>query len=148
MSNRTKVNDFIRTELKKINGGISPFNPSYTFKSKLHDNVYRGLKFIDEINDFPAIYISTSKETRTYHTSGLTEAKIPVILRCYVHGDQTKVLTNNLAQDVEHVLYNMDTYSNLDLQIQDITIKGIDIDSGLMAPYGMIEIFLLIQIEI
>jgi len=148
MSNRTKINNFIKAQLKTINGGVSPFDPSYTFKSKLHDNVHRGLKFIDEINDFPAVYISTRKEKRIYQTLGLTEAEVPVVLRCYTKGDETRELTNNLALDIEHVLYNMNTYSDLSLKIQDITIQGMDVDSGLMQPYGMIEVFLLIQFEI
>lgn len=148
MTNRTLINNFIVEELKKIDGGVSPFDPSYIFTTNLHTNVFRGLRYIDEINDFPSIYSSCSKEIRTYNTKGNTEAEVPVILRCYVHGEEPRKQTSDLVSDIEHVIYNMNTYQNLDLLIKDITMSEIQVDSGLLDPYGMAEVFITVRFEL
>ena len=53
---------------------------------------------------------------------------------------------NDLIQDVEHVIYNL-TFDP-SLQVFDISIITILTDSGLLRPYGMVEIFLSTRFEI
>lgn len=146
MSNRTKIQSLYVERLKLINGGVSTFDSSYTYLSNVHENVYKGLKFIDEINDFPSIYVTANRELRRYHTQNLTEAVVSVVLRCYVYGDNPKELTNNMVQDIEHIIYNMTAPS--DLLLQDTTIQNIIIDKGLLKPYGIAEVFLTSRFEI
>ena len=52
MSNRSQINDLLVSELNNINGRVSPYDAAYSFKTSIHGNVYRGLKYLDEINDF------------------------------------------------------------------------------------------------
>lgn len=146
MSNRTKIVELIVSNLRRIDGRTSPFSSTYEFKTNLHENVYRGLKFIDEINDFPSIYVQCLRELRLYTTANATEGVVELALRCYFYSENNKLSTNDLLADIEHVLYSVD--NNLDLNIQQITITEIVIDSGLLQPYGMAEIFLSISYEI
>jgi hypothetical protein len=147
MSNRKLITASIVADLKKINKSTSPYNPAYEFKTDLHNNVYgTGFKFIDEINDFPSIYVVSGMERRIYQTNQLTESLVKTAIRCYVYGEDAQQQTNDIIQDVEHIIYNMKP--NVELLIQDITINEILTDSGLLEPYGMAEIFLNTRFEI
>ena len=106
--------------------------------------LFRKIKFIDEVNDFPALYLSAGTENRDFNTKSLTVATLDVTIRAYVFGEddaQTKV--DDLIQDIEHVIYNFG--DNSDKGIFDIQIDNITADEGLIEPYGLAEIVLTIQ---
>ena len=143
-SRRTDIVDFLVTQLKEIDKAQSSFDSSYTYNTNLFTNVFRKIKFIDEVNDFPALYLSAGTENRDFNTKSLTVATLDVTIRAYVFGEddaQTKV--DDLIQDIEHVLYNLG--DNSDKGIFDIQIDNITADEGLIEPYGLAEIVLTIQ---
>ena len=146
MSNRTDITNLLVNNLKLINAGISPFNPDYTFNTNIHGNAMKGTKFIDEINDFPSVFVISETEYRKYNTTDLTEAVVETVVRCYIMDDNTLVTMNGLIQDIEHVVYSIT--SPTELLLQDITISNIITDKGLLHPYGMAEIFLNARFEI
>jgi hypothetical protein len=146
MSNRSMITDALVSKLKQIDGATSPYNASYEFKTNLHTNAFRGYKTIDEINDFPAVFVVSGLEERIYHTKGLTESRVTTTIRAYMYTDDPQQQLVDLIQDIEHVVYNMNL--NVNLQLQDITITEINTDSGLLEPYGMAEIFLNTRFEI
>ena len=106
-SRRRDIVNFLVTELKKINGDSSTFDDSYTYNFDLANNVFRQLKFIDEVNDFPALYLSAGAETRDYQTQGFTLANLPIVIRCYIKQEDALNHLENLAEDVEHVIYGI-----------------------------------------
>jgi hypothetical protein len=141
MSQRRKIVNYIIDNLKLIDGTISSLDTNYRFSTDLHTNVYRGFKGIDEINDFPCAYVVAGNETRNYNTDNLTLSNLPIIIRVFTYTEEEELVNNyigNLIQDVEHVIYNLP--SNLDLEIQDIIIQTINSDEGLLAPYGIVEV--------
>ena len=142
-SRRKEIVEFLVTELKKIDGQTSTFNVSYTYSNNLFSNVYRKLKFLDEVNDFPAIYVSAGTEIRDFNSKSLTVATLDVTIRAYVFGeDNSQSLSDSLVQDIEHVIYSLG--DNPDKGILDITIDNISTDEGLVAPYGLAEVTLTI----
>ena len=69
----------------------------------------------------------------------MTVATLDVIIRAYVYGeDNSQTLSDDLAQDVEHIIYSLG--DNPDKGILDITIDNITTDEGLAIPYGIAEI--------
>ena len=143
-SRRTDIVDFLVTQLKEIDKAQSSFDSSYTYNTNLFTNVFRKIKFIDEVNDFQALYLSAGTENRDFNTKSLTVATLDVTIRAYVFGEddaQTKV--DDLIQDIEHVIYNLG--DNSDKGIFDIQIDNITADEGLIEPYGLAEIVLTIQ---
>ena len=69
----------------------------------------------------------------------MTVATLDVIIRAYVYGeDNSQTLSDDLAQDVEHIIYSLG--DNPDKGILDITIDNITTDEGLAVPYGIAEI--------
>jgi len=142
-SRRKEIVEFLVTELKKIDGQTSTFNVSYTYSNNIFNNVYRKLKFLDEVNDFPAIYVSAGTEIRDFNSKSLTVATLDVTIRAYVFGeDNSQSLSDSLVQDIEHVIYSLG--DNPDKGILDITIDNISTDEGLVAPYGLAEVTLTI----
>ena len=141
---RTEIINLIVENLKNINGEVSPYKNTYTFLTNLFNNVYRKLAFLDEINDFPALYLSAGTEYRIFQTKSLTEATLEVIIRGQTFSeDNSQELSNKLLQAIEHVIYNLPDYS--EIGILDITIENITVDEGLASPYGIAQIDLSIR---
>lgn len=139
VNRRTEIVNFLVERLKSINGQTSTFNPAYTYNVNLFNNVYRKLKFIDEVNDFPALYLAAGTEIRDFQSENLTVATLDVIIRAYVYGeDNSQTLSDYLLEDIEHVIYNIE--DNPNKGILDITIESISTDEGLAIPYGIAEI--------
>ena len=140
-SRRTEIIDFLVTRLKEIDGEASPFDSSYTFNTNLFNNVFRKLKFLDEVNDFPSLYIAAGTEFRDFNSKSLTVATLDVTIRAYVYGeDNSQSLADDLIQDIEHVIYSLE--DNPDKGVQDIIIDSITVDEGLVEPYGLAEVIL------
>lgn len=136
---RTDIVQYLVSRLKQINGTISPYDSNYSFKHNIFSNVFRQVKFLDEVNDFPSIYLSAGTEIRNFQSENLTVASLTVIIRAYVYGeDNSQSLADDLVQDIEHVIYTIG--DNPDLGILDITIENITEDEGLSFPYGIAEI--------
>ena len=138
-SRRGEIVDFLVTSLKNIDGAVSNYDASYTFNNNLFNNVFRKLKFLDEVNDFPALYVSAGTENRDFNSLSLTVATLDVTIRAYVFGeDNSQSLADDVVQDLEHVIYSLG--DNPDKGILDITIDSISTDEGLAAPYGIAEV--------
>jgi hypothetical protein len=138
-SRRKEIVEYVVTQLRNIDGGVSTYDGAYSYNTNLFTNVYRKLKFLDEVNDFPAIYVSAGTEIRNFNSKDLTVATLDVTIRAYVYGeDNSQSLADDLVQDIEHVIYSLEDKS--DIGIQDITIDNISTDEGLATPYGLAEI--------
>lgn len=143
MANRRKdITNFIIDNIKLIDGNSSPLG-FYMFIVNLFNNVIRGFKFLDEINDFPYITVTPGLEVWNYNSQGLVETSLPLNLRIYVKEENPQSALEDLFQDIEHIIYNLP--DRPDLGIQDITIDSSSTDEGLIEPYGMGEILLIIR---
>ena len=67
-------------------------------------------------------------------------------LLLFIHDDindeESSGSLDSLIQDIEHVIYNIDTGVH---NIRDMTISSVDTDEGLVKPYGIGEIEILIE---
>ena len=145
-SRRRQITNFIVDELKKINGSTSTFNASYTYNTNVSNNVFRRLKFIDEINDFPAIYVNAGRDVRDYSSIGLTSSDLELVVRCYTKDEDPVDISESFLEDVEHILYNVE--AGTDKGIQQINIFSISTDQGLTAPFGIGEVSLSIRYDL
>jgi hypothetical protein len=139
VSRRKEIVEFLVEQLKDINEEQSTYDASYTFNLNIFNNVFRQLKFLDEVNDFPALYLAAGTEIRDFQSENLTVATLDVIVRAYVYGeDNSQTISDLLIEDVEHIIYNIGDYP--EKGILDITIESITTDEGLATPYGIAEI--------
>ena len=144
-SRRRDIANFLVGELKKIDGGVSTFDSSYTYQVNLFDNVFRRLKLLDEINDFPSVYLQAGTENRIYDSKGLTTSTLDFMLRVYVHTETAVEELESTMQDIEFVIYNMDTekYGMMDVQVSTMST-----DEGLLDPYGIGEVGVTVQYDV
>ena len=144
-SRRRDIANFLVGELKKINGAASTFDSSYTYQVNLFDNVFRRLKFLDEINDFPSVYLQAGTENRIYDSKGLTTSTLDIMLRVYVHTETAVEELESTMQDIEFVIYNMDTEK---YGIMDVQVASMGTDEGLLDPYGIGEVAVTVQYDV
>ena len=144
-SRRRDIANFLVGELKKIDGNASSFDSSYTYQVNLFDNVFRRLKFLDEINDFPSVYLQAGTEDRVYQSKGLTTSTLDLMIRVYVHTEDAVEELESTMQDIEFVIYNMDTekYGMMDVQVSTMST-----DEGLLDPYGIGEVGVTVQYDV
>ena len=144
-SRRRDIANFLVGELKKIDGGVSTFDSSYTYQVNLFDNVFRRLKFLDEINDFPSVYLQAGTENRIYDSKGLTTSTLDIMLRVYVHTETAVEELESTMQDIEFVIYNMDTEK---YGMMDVQVASMGTDEGLLDPYGVGEVGVTVQYDV
>ena len=144
-SRRRYIANFLVGELKKINGAASTFDSSYTYQVNLFDNVFRRLKFLDEINDFPSVFLQAGAENRVYDSKGLTTSTLDIMIRVYVHTENAVEELESTMQDIEFVIYNMDTEK---YGIMDVQVASMGTDEGLLDPYGIGEVAVTVQYDV
>ena len=144
-SRRRDITNFLVGELKKINGAASTFDSTYTYQVNLFDNVFRRLKFLDEVNDFPSVYLQAGTENRIYDSKGLTTSTLDIMLRVYVHKENATAELESTMQDIEFVIYNMDTEQ---YGIMDVQVASMSTDEGLLDPYGIGEVGVTVQYDV
>jgi len=142
-SRRKEIINIIIAALKEIDGQ-AVIGKNYTYNNNLFNNAVRGIRFLDEVNDFPSLYISAGTENRDFNSKSLTVAELDVTIRAYVYGqDNSQSLADDIIQDIEFVIYQQIAFDP-DKGILDITIDSISTDEGLAAPYGISEVNLLV----
>jgi hypothetical protein len=142
MTKRISIVTALAEKFKVIDG-------SGTFKSNLYDNSYPKLKFWDEIQDFPAVYLTAGTEVRQYHPSDFTWAFLNISVKVYVRSESdAQQQLENLLDDLETVIhdnrvlvYDQDKH----LETTEILIQSITTDEGLLAPFGVGEINLQVR---
>jgi len=143
-SRRREIVNYIVAQLKTIDGSTSPYG--YNFKTNLSQNVYKGLKFIDQINDFPSVYIQAGEESYRYNSKTNTEASMTIMIRIYAYEEHSLYKLEDLVDDITHVVERIKY--NQDHKIIFAEIASIDTDSGLLDPYGLGEIMINVQYDV
>lgn len=137
MTRRISVVKALAEKFKIIDGTGS-------FKTNLFDNSYPKLKFWDEVQDFPCVYLTAGTEIRDYMPADFTWGFLNVSIKVYVRSEnEAQEQLEDLLDDLEKVIHDnrvlvYDTTNNL--STTEILIQSITTDEGLLAPYGVGEI--------
>jgi hypothetical protein len=140
-SKRTSIVGAITQKLKLING-------TGVYKTNLFQNSYAKLKFWDEVNDFPCVYVTPGSEIREYLPSDFIWGILGVCIKVYCKGDDAQEQLELLLGDIETVLDNnrvlvYDAVNNY--ETTEILIQSITTDEGLLDPYAIGEINLQVR---
>ena len=119
-----------------------------TYTSNVYDNAYPKLKFWDEVNDFPSIYMSPGSESREYLPSDFTWGYLNISLKLYCKGENSSEQLEQLLEDVESIIDSnrvlvYDATNNY--ETTEILVVSITTDEGLLAPYAVGEINLQVR---
>jgi hypothetical protein len=141
MSKRTQIVKALTAKLNLINGR----DP---YKVNLSKNAYAKLKFWDEVEDFPCVYLTPGTEVRQYLPSDFTWGFLNITLKVYCRGESSIEQLELLLTDIENcvddnrqlVYDTANNYSTTEILVQSITT-----DEGLLAPYAVGEINLQVR---
>ena len=140
MSRRTSIIKALTEKLKVLDG--------VSYVSNISNNAFPVLKFWDEVNDFPAIYITPGSEAREYLPSDFTWGYLGVSIKLYCRGELAQEQLEQLLADVETVIDKnrvlvYDVTNNY--ETTEILLTSITTDEGLLAPYAIGEINLQVR---
>lgn len=144
MSRRTSILKALAEKFKVIDG-------TGVYKTNLYNASFPYLKFWDEINQFPAIYMSPGSEQREYLPGNFTWCYLNVSLKLYCKDTEySQEQLEALLEDVEHVINSnrqlvYDTTNNYD--VTEILVTNISTDESLLQPYGVGEVNLSIRYQ-
>jgi hypothetical protein len=144
MSRRTSIIRALTEKLKTIDG-------TAPYQTNLFNNAYAKLKFWDEVEDFPSVYLTPGSEQREYHPGDFAWGFLGVSIKVYCRGEEAQQELETLLEDVERcvdsnrvLIYDVDkNYETTEILIQSITT-----DEGLLAPYAVGEINLQVRYQI
>ena len=141
MSRRTSIIKALTEKFKTINGQAP-------YQTNLFQNAYAKLKFWDEVEDFPAVYLTPGSEQREYLPGDFAWAFLGVSVKVYCRGEDAQEQLELLLEDLERcvdanrvLVYDVAKgYDTTEILIQSITT-----DEGLLAPYAVGEINLQVR---
>lgn len=142
MSKRTSIIKALAEKFKEIDG-TSPYT------TNLYNNSFAKLKFWDEVQDFPCVYITPGTEMREYLPGEFTWGFLGVTIKAYCKGEESQAQLETLLHDLETCIDN-----NRVLQYDgsnettEILITSITTDEGLLDPYAVGEINLQIRYQV
>lgn len=143
MSRRTSIVKALTEKLKVIDG-------TGVYNTNLFNNAYPFLKFWDEINDYPSLYMSTGSESREYIPGNFTWCFLGVSIKLYCKGEDSQEQLELLLEDVENVI-NANRVLVYDvpnaLETTEILISSITTDESLLMPYAVGEINLQVRYQ-
>jgi hypothetical protein len=145
MSKRISIVKALAERFKTIDG-TSPYN------TNLQGLCFPKLKFWDEVNDFPSVYLSTGTEMRDYLPGDFAWGMLRVCVKVYCKGedtaqDQLELLLEDLERCIDtsrQLIYDTTNgYTTTEILIDSITT-----DEGLLNPYAVGEINLQVRYQI
>jgi len=155
-SRRKRIIDTLVDELQRIDGeadgrNINVVRSGYTYKTNVFNNVFRRMKFLNEINDFPTLIVTAAGEDRIEIGAGVRFGTFGFEIRGYVKDEDTIEAEEDLADDIEFVLQAM-VFSPSDrdnaLAITDIILTSTETDEGLMTPFGVVIVNGIIRYQV
>jgi hypothetical protein len=144
MSRRTSIVKALVEKLKTIDGN----NP---YRINLWNNAYAKLKFWDEVNEFPSVFVTPGSESREYHPGGFAWGHLGLCIKIYCKGDESQEELETLLEDIEHCVDSNRVLAYADMpgyETTEILIQSITTDEGLLAPYAVGEINLQVRYQI
>ncbi len=142
MSARSKILDALIVKLKEI-------GDSDVYQTNLFGNVTKQNKFWDEVVDFPYVCAIAGTETREYKPSNFTWGFLTITLRVYVKGETPIEELEAVMVDVEKCINNnRQLVYDTNKATTEIEISSIVTDEGLLEPYGVGEITLMVRYQV
>ena len=142
MSSRTSIVKAITEKLNTIDG-------TGVYNTNLYNNAHAKLKFWDEVQQFPAVYLTPGTEQREYLPAQFKWGFLGISIKVYVKGDDASEQLEALIEDIERCIdANRVLVYDTGLETTEILIQTIVTDEGLLAPYAVGEINLQVQYQV
>ena len=130
MSRRTDILGELTTHLRSAQYSDDPLPTN---------GVQRGMKFLDQINDFPYICYHVDSSDVTHIGAGERYYNMNINIRGYVRGEDSQSLADQLALDIEDAADSFRDAATSTHMIVDSRIVSVSTDEGLMEPNGIVD---------
>jgi hypothetical protein len=142
MSKRASIVRALANKFNETITGTAPYN------TNLFNNAYPKLKFWDEVNDFPSVYLTPGSEMREYLPGDFTWGYIGISVKVYCKGEDSQEQLELLLEDIERVVdanrvLVYDVVNNY--ETTEILVQSITTDEGLLMPFAVGEINLQVR---
>lgn len=142
MSARSKIVNALVEKLKDINGTTD-------WESDLFGRAYNRLKFWDEIDDYPSVFLNAGSETREYLPGNFKWCYLVITIRIYVKDDESEMRLEEIFEDIEKIVdLNGTLEYDTNKFTEDIKILSIITDEGLLNPIGVGEVTLQVMYDL
>lgn len=141
------ISDIIKSELD----GTKPDK----YFTNIYSNVFTNSRQFSQIEDFPAVTVTSGPESFEYLPSGLRWNYLQIYVRCYVKdADEPNAKLELIIEDIKNLIDEFDSISytvtkpdgtTINLRTTQSTISEISTDEGLLAPLGIGEIVLTVR---
>lgn len=151
MSERSRLYSTRRTSITRaLVDIIKSINGTGDYVSNLSGQVYDKLKYIEDINDFPAVCVIAGSETRNYKTAEYKDRYIGYKILIFVNEENPLTKLDNVLEDIETVLESNGRFAYIDKKGatqygHDITILNISTDEGALEPIAIGEMSILVH---
>ena len=136
MSARSKIANSLVELLKEIDG-------TSEWQSDLFGNAYNKLRFWDEVDDYPSVFVNTGAEAREYLPGGFKWGYLTLTVRIYIQDEEPEARLEEIFEDIETIVDSNGTMEyDTNKNIEDMKILSISTDEGLLNPIGVGEIVL------
>ena len=138
---RKKVCDALVKKIQGIDG-------QFPNNSNVFMNAHTGMKFLDEIQEFPKVCVVAGDEAREYQPNEFKWRFLSRDIRVYVEDqDDPQEVLALLMEDIERVVDNNDVMIYDDtvsphLKTTSLTLQSMSTDEGVLAPLGIGELTL------
>jgi hypothetical protein len=97
---------------------------------------FRGMKFLHEVNSFPAFYIHPQNESRVHEGAARAYAIQSISIRGYQYSDNLDDIEDFMRALEEAIQTYAPAYPSL---VEDARVVSVRTDEGTMAPYGIVD---------
>lgn len=106
---------------------------------------YRGMKFLHEVNSFPAFYIHPQNESRVHRGAGQKLSVISISVRAFQWTDTL----DDVEAYARQLEYAIQTYKPQHRSlIEEARVISLRTDEGIMAPYAVVDMELDLLYEV
>lgn len=145
MSARQKIVASLVEAIKRLNN-----TGNYTVD--IYNNVVNKHLFWPDVNDFPFVCVVAGQEQREYLPGNFIWGHLGIALKAYVKdGDDPSILLENLLSNLELIIDESSVLRygpNPGEETADIRVTSIITDEGLLLPYGIGEINIIVQYQV
>lgn len=142
MTKRSSIVTALSEKFKEIDG-------TGDYSTNLFNNSYPKLKFWDEVNDFPSVYIIAGSEVREYLPGNFTWAYLNVSVKVYVKSEEdAQAQLERVLEDIETCVNNNRVLvydADAGHETTEILVQSVVTDEGLLQPYGVGEVNLQVR---